>query len=690
MDPPAPEPTPTFERLMRRKVVQWSLAYAAGAWALVQVIEFAVGTFQWPEPLVRGAAAAAVAGLPVVITLAWYHGDRGRPRVTRGELAVLAVFVAIGVAAVIRVAHLPASTRPAASAASDQASRASAPYDTHRIAILPFDNLGGEAANAAFVGGVHDTLITIVGKIPGLAVIAKGSVLQFAGKHPTIASVARSLRAGSVLEGSVAREGRRLRIQAQLVDANTDANLWAETYDREADDLFDVQRDIAEAVAEQLRIRLSTTDARELARALTKVPAAYEHYTVGRSVANDQDWPAAVREFAQAIALDPSFAAAHAQLGLAYVWVGFFDPSRRAEDLPQAKAAIDKALELDPTLPEGHLALAIYYYRGVQDIERASAEFERAITGLPNDADAHKYFAFLRRWQGRWEEATALLGRAAELDPRNEVVKTYALALVTLGKRAEAAKVIDAGAVARPDDVELALWPGDLAANFSCDLRRQEAVLAKVAARFPDSPELLFATWQFALQVGDLQRARLALAKMGPHPFDAADDDHAFRLGVMALWLGEREEAQRQLRTSAQVHQRRAVGYAAGSDSAALEFAQIALDLALLGDRKGSIENARRVMKLTPKNGTGTNNLDAYWLAAAALARVGDARGALDVLELLFSHPTLYKPALAWCDPMLQPLRKDPRYREFIASRGVDLSIDPLRRETWPREGIGR
>jgi hypothetical protein len=95
-------------------------------------------------------------------------------------------------------------------------------------------------------------------------------------------------------------------------------------------------------------------------------------------------------------------------------------------------------------------------------------------------------------------------------------------------------------------------------------------------------------------------------------------------------------------------------------------------------------------MKLTPKNGTGTNNLDAYWLAAAALARVGDARGALDVLELLFSHPTLYKPALAWCDPMLQPLRKDPRYREFIASRGVDLSIDPLRRETWPREGIGR
>jgi TolB-like protein/Tfp pilus assembly protein PilF len=684
MEPPAPEPTPPFARLLRRKVVQWTLAYAAAAWALVQVIEFAVGTFHWPEPLIRGAAAAAVSGLPIVATLAWYHGDRGRQDFTRVELGVLAVLAAIGVMVILRAAHTTAPKSTQTSTSHDHASA----YDPHRVAILPFDNLGGEAANAAFVGGVHDTLITIVGKIPGLAVIAKGSVLQFSGQQPTIAAVARALRAGSVLEGSVAREGKRLRIQAQLVDANTEANLWAETYDREADDLFDVQRDIAEAVAEQLRIRLSTTDTRKLAQALTKVPRAYEHYALGRNATSENDWTTAVREFSQAVALDPSFAAGQAQLGLAWTWIGFFEPRRRSETLPRSKAAIDKALELDPTLPEAHLALANYYYRGIQDIDRAGVEFERAIAGLPNDADAHRLFGYLRRWEGRQEEATALFARAAELDPSGESVKTYVLALVTLGKRAEAAKAIDAGIAARPDDAELALWPGDLAENFSCDLGRKEAVLQDVARRFPDNPILLEETWQFALRVGDLETARRAIEKIDQHPFEAPDDDQAFRRGVLALWSGDAERARRDLQRSAGIHRSRADSYETGSDSQAAEIAWVALDLALLGDRGGAIETARRAMAVGPKGGRGTNNIDAYWIGASALARAGDDRGATEAIKVLFSRPTLYQPSLAWCDLMLAPLRKDARYREFLASRGVDLTIDPMRRDTWPRDGV--
>ena len=186
--------------------------------------------------------------------------------------------------------------------------------DRRRVAVLPFANLGGDPANVAFAGGVHDTLITQIAKIPGLSVISRSSVLQFADKHPTIKEVALALGVGTVLEGSVERDGNRLRIQAQLIDAATDAHLWAETYDRTADDLFAVQSEIAQRVAEQLRIHLAGNDTQRLVARLTSKPAAYEHYVLGRNFVSRGEWPAAIHEFTIAVTIDPEFAAAHAQL----------------------------------------------------------------------------------------------------------------------------------------------------------------------------------------------------------------------------------------------------------------------------------------------------------------------------------------------------------------------------------------
>ena len=469
-------------------MVQWGLAYAAAAWALLQGFGFAATTFRWPEAGTRIAAVVAAIGLPITVTLAWYHGDRGHQRVVRMELALLAALLAIGVYGVNRVAYEPGAP-PAAAATAANVAPAVVPADRRRIAVLPFANLGGDPANVAFAGGVHDTLITQIAKVPGLSVISRSSVLQFADKRPTIHEVSTTLSVGAVLEGSVQRDGNRLRIQAQLIDAATDAHLWAETYDRQADDLFAVQSEIAQAVAEQLRIRLTGDDSRRLSADLTGSPAAYEHYVLGRSHVSRQQWSDAIREMTAAVTLDPAFAAAHAQLSLSRTWLAFEDGHLRKDLLPLAKSGAERALALDPTLPEGHLALAVYFYRGDPDIDRAASEFERAIAGLPNDAVAHLNFGYLRRWQGRFEEAAALFARAAELDPRGPGYKPYVQLLATLGRREQALQAVARARIARPDDALFVVLPGMLAANFDCDLRTYEQTLAAVPAKICRRPD---------------------------------------------------------------------------------------------------------------------------------------------------------------------------------------------------------
>jgi len=673
-----------WDALRRRKVVQWGLGYVAVAWGLLQALEFAVATFQWPEVLTRVGAVLAVMGVPVTVTLAWFHGDRGHQRATRIELVILAAVLAIGGFVALQVAHSPPATGAATSSTSVQAgNQARAAADRHRIAILPFENFGNDPANAAFASGVHDTLLTQVSKVPGLSVISRSSVLQYEGQHPTIRQVADALRVGTVLEGSVAREGNRLRIQAQLIDADTDAHLWAETYDRTADDLFAVQSEIAQAVAEQLRVRLTTGDAERLRASLTRNPAAYEHYVLGRSHASNGSWEKAITEFTQAVTLDPDFAAAHAQLSMAHVWLGFEVPARRADYVPAAKRDVERALALDPTLPEAHLAQAVYFYRGERDIERATQEFELALRGLPNDAAAYRNFGFLRRWQGRFEEGTALMKRAAELDPGGESVSGAALGLAGLGRREEAVELIAAGMAARPRDAELALMPGSFAADIDCDLASQEANTASVRARFPDDPKVLGETWYFALMTGDGPGA-LAAAERYAALADPEDDSRDWRLALAQQAAGHQPEARKLLRGSVGRYIRTAADSPPG-DQAGDQFSWIALHFSLMGDHAKAAEYARRSVAEFPPGGGMFQRARALYFDALALARAGDIAGAAPLYRESLSVPFPFKAKGMWCDPLAASLRSNAQYRALMTELGADVSIDPARRETWPK-----
>jgi TolB-like protein/Tfp pilus assembly protein PilF len=672
-----------WDRIRHRKVVQWSLAYLAAAWGLVQVVEFAVVTFQWPEAVTRVAAVVASVGLPVTVVLAWFHGDRGQQRVVRVELLVLAALLLGGGLLVRQVAvESPAQKDVAEQRQAAGAARA----DRRRLAVLPFANLGDDPANAAFVGGVHDTLITQIAKVPGLTVISRSSVLQFEGRKPTIAEVAAALNVGAVLEGSVQRDGQRLRIQAQLIDASSDAHLWAETFDRNAGDLFAVQSEIAQAVAEQLRVHLAGGDSERLTAAPTTNPQAYEHYAVGRSLMSrsfdgtDHD-EEAISEFVVAVTLDPNFAAAHAQLSIARTWRVFKNPQLRKDVLPLAKASAERALAIDPTLPEGHLAKAVYLYRGEPDLPGAATEFETAIAGLPNDALAHQNFGYLRAYQGRFEEAAALFARATQLDPRGGGFTPLINTLAILGRRGDAFAAVARARAAQPENVEFRLRGGTLAFDCDCDLHAWQSTLDAVPPQLADDWQVLRERWFFALTSGNYPQAIEYAGRMArANP----EEDYSDQLGWTYAFAGRKVDAEAQYRVVLQRGLRDLQNMPPG-DAAAQSMAFLARAYAYIGDRADAIKYANRAIAALPPSGAFRQRPVVLLMSAGALAYAGEIAAARELYRQLLEQSFEIKPRGLWCDPVSAPMRADPAFRAMLAEHGADVSVDPHRRDTWPK-----
>jgi TolB-like protein len=670
-----------WEKLRRRKVVQWSVVYVGVAWGLLQALEFAVQAFDGSEAITRGAAVAAVFGLALAITLAWYHGDRGQQRVTRTEFAFIALIALVGASATWYVSRTFDARPPVAATSSAQTvSRAA---DRRRLAVLPFVNLGADPTNAAFVGGVHDTLITQIAKVPGLSVIARSSVLQYEGKSPTARAIAEALQVGSVLEGSVQREGSRLRVQARLIDAASEANLWTETFDRTADDLFAIQSEIALAIVGQLRLRLTVDETDQLSAALTSNPRAYEHYVLGRSfLAQDQD-DAAIREFTAAVTLDPNFAAAFAQRSMTRTWRAW---NTRDHDNWQesGKADADRALAIDPTLPMGHHARAVYLYRGKADMAGAAAEFEQAIAGLPNDAAVHLDFAFLRRWQGQYDEAAALFVRAAELDPRSWAPLQAAMLLTALGRHDQAQLVVRAAQAAAPDDALAVTLPVVLALMYDCDLAEAERVNTAAAVRFPDHPAPFAGRWWLAWLSGDAASAVAALDEFTARFSEPGPYLQTWEIGHTQLAAGRVDEGRKTVRDELEATRATLDQQNLSDEVVAQTYARIAIYQALLGQRAEAVESAERSRRALPPTGAAWSRTGLLFEHAIALAQAGEKDAAIERLREMLARPAEFGASGLWCHPLLRPLRADPRFRELIAAHGGNVAIDPHDRSTWP------
>jgi TolB-like protein/DNA-binding SARP family transcriptional activator/Tfp pilus assembly protein PilF len=286
------------------------------------------------------------------------------------------------------------------------------------LAVLPFENLTPDPENDYLAAGLHEEVIGQLAKIGRLRVNGRTSVLGYGGNPKDLRLIADELDVDHVLEGSVRCDGDRMRISAQLVDARRGQHLWAESYERGRTDILDIQEDVALSIARALEAELTPGERERIAARPTQSAEAYDLYLRGNEHFRDGELGPAERMYTRAIELDPDFALAFAMLSHTHASAYYFGSDGTPERRAKAREAVDRALELQPDLPEGHRALGRYHYMGFREFERALEEYTIALQYQPNDAETHRYLGLTLRRLGRWEEALEHLERAADLDPR--------------------------------------------------------------------------------------------------------------------------------------------------------------------------------------------------------------------------------------------------------------------------------
>ena len=378
--------------LKRRKVYRVAVAYVVVAWVLVQVATQVFPFFEVPNWTVRLVILALCLGFPIAVILAWAY-DITPSGIKRTEDLVAA----------------PAPSVPEKS-----------------VAVLPFENLSDDRENAFFADGVHDDILSSLARIADLKVISRTSVQQYREGARNLREIGQALGVAHILEGTVRRAGNRVRVNAQLINARTDAHVWAETFDRELTDLFAIQTELAERIAGALQANLSPREMAGLLVPPTRDLQAYDLYIQARDLfrwsglGNPQEnGEKALPLLEQVLARDPSFALAHylsSRIHAELFWFGYDKSEAR---LAKSKAAAETALRLRPDLGEGHLALAFYHYYSARDYEGAIRELTLAQRSLPNESDVASALGVIERRRGRWEESILHLERARQLDPRN-------------------------------------------------------------------------------------------------------------------------------------------------------------------------------------------------------------------------------------------------------------------------------
>jgi len=446
-----------IERLKQRKLVQWSLAYVAAAFALIQVLDIVAQRFGWPEQTIRVVIVVLGVGFFVAIVLAWYHGERGRQQTSGVELLLLALVLAIGGAVVWRLA--PGKPEAALAATKDASagtgSAAAPPADPHSIAVLPFVNMSGDKDNEYFSDGVSEELLNVLARIPELQVAARTSSFSFKGDKKEAPEIAQALHVRMLLEGSVRKQGGTVRITAQLIDASRGYHVWSNTYERELKDIFAIQDEIANAIAGELKVKIVGADGSSATSAPHNVDA-YDFYLRGLALwqmRGEANLWQATEQFEHAAALDPQFAGAFAGLAITYiilpdysVRIHYDESTRRARD------NAERALALDPALPEPYIVLGY-----LADGERgraatAQALYRRAIAIRPSFASAYQWLGNSLWGRGSIDAGIEMLERASVLDPRSAIIaNNHALALISAGRYAEANALCEPILKAIPD-----------------------------------------------------------------------------------------------------------------------------------------------------------------------------------------------------------------------------------------------
>jgi serine/threonine-protein kinase len=539
--------------------------------------------------------------------------------------------------------------------------------------VLPFQNLSAEGPHAYFAGGLHDELLTQLAKVAGLSLRGRTSVMGYVGTTKPIREIADELAVGTIVEGSVQVAGDRLRVNVQLIDAATDEHLWAERYDRDLADAFAIQSEVAQQIVAAVGATLGGNERAAIAGAPTTNAEAYQLYLQGleywrRPGYLRRNWEIAQDFYERAVALDSTFALAHAALSEVHGQMSWwrYDPS--PERLARQRAAATTALQLAPGLPQAHLAVGLVHYHGRRDWEAALKEYRIALEGLPNDAELWARIGYAHRRLGNWNEVLAALDKVVTLDPRNAsaLYGLGGLTLQFLHRYQDAVEYYSRAMALAPDvagiDVGRAqiwvAWHGRLdSLGAALDRHPPEAALGGGGSasawralklfweRKPDS--LLALLGRTPAPVFDGQEYYLPTALYAGWAHQLRGDDVAVR-AAFASARTLLDSVLAVLPDDWRVHAARG------------------LALAGLGQRSGARREAAWL------EASGIYRSDAYEGAAPAgarariLAGIGDADAALDEIERLLAGPSSLSVHDLHLDPRWDPIRDDPRFQALL------------------------
>ena len=402
--------TELLARLRQRKIVQWTLAYLAFAFALLQGVDIVAQRFAWPASIERMLILVLALGFCIALVLAWYHGERGAQEASRTELLIVALLLAIGGGLLWRFER----AAPAAPAAAAPRPAATPPVASKSVAVLPFVNMSGEPDNDYFSDGITEEILNALAQVPGLKVAARTSAFAFKGKDQDLREVGRILGVTTVLEGSVQRVGDQVRITAQLIDTRSGYHLWSEKYDRKLTNIFAVEDEISGAIAERLKVQWSGTHPG--ARRGAVDPRAHDFYLRGLTLFAKRSMPEAVDAFERAVALDPGYAQAWASLAEARAILPTYAENPAQGAGQDALDAASHALSLDPGQPQAYVARGIVFLNRMRWAEADDA-FRRAVAVAPGDAEAINQYAQFLYAVGQLRPALAEIERSLRRDP---------------------------------------------------------------------------------------------------------------------------------------------------------------------------------------------------------------------------------------------------------------------------------
>ena len=682
------DPKNFFAELKRRNVYKVGVAYAAVGWLIIQVVTSTFPVLQIPAWAMRLVVILVLLGFPIALVLAWAFemtpqgikrtesGEtrEGPTRKRRGWIVPLVVVLAVS-AALFLASPFSSSLR--------ERLLGMAPVDHRReaggksIAVLPFASLSEDKANAYFAEGIQDEILTRLAKIGDLKVISRTSTLRYKSAPENLLEIAKQLGVEHILEGSVQKSGERVRINVQLINARSDTHLWAETYDRTLTDVFAVESEVSQRVADSLRATLTGVEKATLASKPTENAAAYDAFLRGLAVvASNREsveaFTSAADHFDTAVRLDPKFAQAWARASVAHSRLYWASYDRSPARVEKAKLAAEKARELEPNAGETFLARGYYEYMIARDYDAASSAFKEALSRLPNNADTLVALSLIERRKALWPEAVAHQEQAARLDPQSvPVLSQLGITYFALKRFADAHTIVD-----------------------------------RLLGLAPENPQVLAGLARLNLAEGDLKAAETTMRLVPPAP----STDYIFEMQVRIPLIAGRPADAIKLLENALAQTAAPAGFLAGKYRCNLGFAKelagdatgaraayeaaraelaklveaqpasadahlyLAFALAGLGEKDAAYSAAQKAIALRPSVDAvvGASFDEAF---ARVKARFGENDAVIADLKRLLSTNYIgpeqipLTPALLRLDPAWIPVRADPRFQKLSGEK---------------------